>query len=129
MKEMAEVFIEDIAECQEHHHPNSKDVDEEEATIHPTKYHPPTTIHPTEYHHPKQSSLDEYLSSENTTSIWGSNFRFLFNIIWFGVPPNSESWHPQTGWEWLINQPGQNVIKHLFVCDLRIFELGKAKAC
>jgi hypothetical protein len=64
-------------------------------------------------HHPKQSSLDQYLSSENGTTIWGSNFRFGFNILWYGVPPNSEAWHPQTGWEWFINQPGQNVIKHV----------------
>jgi hypothetical protein len=76
------------------------------------------------HHHPKQSSLDNYLSSENGTTIWGSNFRFFFNIIWYGVPSNSESWHPQTGWEWFVNQPGQNVIKHLCVCDLHIFVLS-----
>jgi hypothetical protein len=70
---------------------------------------------------PKSASLAIYLESENASSIWGSNFRFFFNIVWFGVPLHSDWWHPQTFVEWLINQPG---ITYIGVIAGLLFQLG-----
>jgi hypothetical protein len=70
---------------------------------------------------PKSASLAIYLESENATSIWGSNFRFLFNILWAGVPLHSAWWHPQNLVEWFFNQPG---ITYIGVIAGLLLQLG-----
>jgi hypothetical protein len=73
---------------------------------------------------PEASSLQIYLKSENATTIWGSNFRFFFNIAWAGVPLYSAMWHPQNLAEWLVNQPG---IAYLGVIVGLLFQLCDKK--
>jgi hypothetical protein len=59
--------------------------------------------------YPELASLGKYMRERNLTTIYGiaTNTRFLSNLLWGYVPPDSAAWHPQTLGEWAEAQFGE----------------------